>query len=119
MSKISDQKDTNGNFIGDSCEDIIKKSTDSDGDGIDDTKDACPDAPENFNGIDDTDGCPDFPTIVVDDIDPGVKAVQCNACPCPYVQDAADIKAGDKIRAVLMNSGSSTPLSTSSPYIVN
>lgn len=32
---------------------------DSDGDGIPDVLDACPDDPETFNGVDDEDGCPD------------------------------------------------------------
>jgi outer membrane protein OmpA-like peptidoglycan-associated protein len=32
---------------------------DQDGDGIPDAKDACPDAPEVVNGVDDEDGCPD------------------------------------------------------------
>jgi outer membrane protein OmpA-like peptidoglycan-associated protein len=33
--------------------------TDRDGDGILDRDDQCPDEPENFNGFQDTDGCPD------------------------------------------------------------
>lgn len=32
---------------------------DRDGDGIPDSVDKCPDQPETFNGVDDTDGCPD------------------------------------------------------------
>jgi outer membrane protein OmpA-like peptidoglycan-associated protein len=32
---------------------------DSDGDGIPDDRDKCPDAPENYNGCNDEDGCPD------------------------------------------------------------
>ena len=32
---------------------------DSDGDGIPDERDGCPTTPENFNGYQDTDGCPD------------------------------------------------------------
>lgn len=34
---------------------------DRDGDGYADAVDRCPDAPENFNGLDDADGCPDDP----------------------------------------------------------
>ena len=34
---------------------------DSDGDGIPDANDACPYQPENFNGYQDDDGCPDTP----------------------------------------------------------
>ncbi|MBX3181225.1 MAG: OmpA family protein [Polyangiaceae bacterium] len=37
------------------------KPGDRDGDGYLDTEDACPDEPENFNGYQDTDGCPDDP----------------------------------------------------------
>jgi hypothetical protein len=32
---------------------------DRDGDGIADTNDKCPDDPEDFDGFDDEDGCPD------------------------------------------------------------
>lgn len=34
-------------------------NTDTDGDGIPDRLDACPDAPEDFNGFSDKDGCPE------------------------------------------------------------
>ena len=34
-------------------------SLDSDGDGIPDDRDACPNDPEDFNGFEDQDGCPD------------------------------------------------------------
>ena len=37
----------------------IKRPTDTDGDGIPDTRDDCPNEPETFNGVDDDDGCPD------------------------------------------------------------
>jgi hypothetical protein len=36
-------------------------SPDKDGDTIDDSDDKCPDQPENFNGIEDGDGCPETP----------------------------------------------------------
>ncbi|MEM3208153.1 MAG: NERD domain-containing protein [Halobacteria archaeon] len=36
---------------------------DIDGDGIPDDRDACPNAPEKFNGFEDTDGCPDVVPI--------------------------------------------------------
>jgi OmpA-OmpF porin, OOP family len=36
-------------------------SPDKDGDTIDDQDDKCPDQPENFDGIEDEDGCPDAP----------------------------------------------------------
>jgi hypothetical protein len=34
---------------------------DSDGDHVPDDRDACPDEKENYNGVDDEDGCPEFP----------------------------------------------------------
>jgi hypothetical protein len=37
----------------------VQKKADSDGDGIPDSRDACPNEPEIFNGVDDEDGCPD------------------------------------------------------------
>ena len=36
-----------------------QNSPDTDGDGIPDSSDACPNAPEDFNGYQDVDGCPD------------------------------------------------------------
>lgn len=38
---------------------LIKKRIDRDGDGIPDDKDACPDRPEDFDGFQDEEGCPD------------------------------------------------------------
>jgi hypothetical protein len=35
------------------------KKADADGDGIPDSRDACPNEPEIFNGVEDEDGCPD------------------------------------------------------------
>ncbi len=40
---------------------ITPKVGDRDGDGIPDTVDKCPDQPENYNGFEDEDGCPDDP----------------------------------------------------------
>jgi hypothetical protein len=36
---------------------------DTDGDGISDSKDACPTIPETINGIDDADGCPEYDVL--------------------------------------------------------
>ena len=38
---------------------LIKKNLDKDGDGILDNVDACPEKPEDFDGFEDEDGCPD------------------------------------------------------------
>lgn len=35
------------------------RSTDRDGDGIVDARDMCPEMPEDLDGVDDDDGCPD------------------------------------------------------------
>lgn len=40
---------------------VVEAPGDRDGDGILDPDDACPDVPENFNGFQDSDGCPDDP----------------------------------------------------------
>lgn len=49
----ADQIDTDGDGMGDACD------TDDDGDGIPDTNDNCSKQPENYNGYQDNDGCPD------------------------------------------------------------
>jgi outer membrane protein OmpA-like peptidoglycan-associated protein len=40
---------------------VEAKPGDRDGDGIPDAEDKCPDNPENYNGFEDDDGCPDDP----------------------------------------------------------
>jgi outer membrane protein OmpA-like peptidoglycan-associated protein len=42
-------------------EPVIAREGDRDGDGIPDEMDKCPDQPENYNGFEDADGCPDDP----------------------------------------------------------
>ncbi|MEI6426060.1 MAG: PKD domain-containing protein [Candidatus Absconditabacteria bacterium] len=67
-----DQIDTNNNNIGDGLDVILNTGTssgntailnsflDSDNDGIPDNQDLCPLLPETYNGIQDTDGCPEI-----------------------------------------------------------
>ena len=46
----------------DGCPDFVGDDSgvpDSDGDGINDYNDLCPNQPETFNGVFDRDGCPD------------------------------------------------------------
>jgi len=60
-----DQTDTDGDGIGDACDD------DDDGDGVPDVSDECPLVPEDPDGVDDGDGCPDTDmSVVVDKDDP-------------------------------------------------
>lgn len=49
---------------------------DADGDGFLDPNDRCPKEPENFNGVEDADGCPDDP-----DTDGDGRADSVDACP--------------------------------------
>ena len=106
----TNQVDLNGNFIGDVCENIIKENSDSDGDGIIDEEDLCPDTPENMNGVEDADGCPEFTDVP--QIPAGITP-QCNACPCPYVQTDADLQQGDKVRAILLDESGKVRINTS------
>src|SRR5262249_43780361 len=39
---------------------------DSDADGIPDADDMCPEEPENFNGFEDSDGCPDRARVIIE-----------------------------------------------------
>ncbi|MCA9705955.1 MAG: OmpA family protein [Myxococcales bacterium] len=54
---IPDRRDSCPNEWGDGADGC--PIPDQDGDGILDTKDSCENEPENFNGIEDEDGCPD------------------------------------------------------------
>ena len=58
-----DQRDSDDDALGDLCDDSDEprpEDSDEDGDGIKDDKDACPEIPENKNGIEDLDGCPEI-----------------------------------------------------------
>jgi OOP family OmpA-OmpF porin len=61
----------------------VPKPGDRDGDGITDNVDKCPDVPENFNGYQDEDGCPDDPDTDGDGIPDSKDA-------CPTVKEDTD-----------------------------
>jgi len=64
-----DQLDTDGDGDGDVCDD------DDDGDGIDDTADDCPLTAEDFDGIDDADGCPETDVSLIVEKDDPIEVV--------------------------------------------
>lgn len=62
------------------------RSFDRDGDGIPDARDRCPDAPEDCDGYEDDDGCPD------DDNDGDRIPDVCDRCPdSPEIYGRADL----------------------------
>jgi len=80
---------------------------DRDGDGIVDSLDKCPDNPENYNGFQDEDGCPDDPDTDLDGIpdsadqcvlDPEDKDNYLDEDGCPDIDNDADqiLDAKDK-----------------------
>lgn len=90
---------------------------DADGDGIKDSVDSCPTVPENINGIEDTDGCPDgivtytFPDTLL-------RPWACNSCPCQYATNDSTLMPWDVIKAFLYNRGGSTAILGSNTYTI-
>jgi len=74
--------------------------TDSDNDGIPDKDDYCTYIPENYNGINDKDGCPE---IEVPDNKPTLKIDNCNSCPCQFADYKAAFLPWMSIQAILVN----------------
>lgn len=90
---------------------------DRDGDGIKDDEDACPTIPENFNGIQDDDGCPEvLPIFTFPDstLKPGI----CNMCPCQFARNDSALLPGDILKAMLYDKGTNQRVTTSNQYIV-
>ena len=56
---VSQSHDLNGDSDGDGIADSDEGSGDTDGDGIPDSRDECPRLPEDIDGFQDEDGCPD------------------------------------------------------------
>jgi hypothetical protein len=121
------QEDSNTNWIGNQCEWYSYNTwtgnnttnnwtwsnsnswtllNDSDGDGISDTQDQCPQLQETYNGYQDSDGCPELwnnnpcTTQVLWDSFVGFECLQ---CPCQYIQEDSDLNPWDIIRATLRN----------------
>jgi len=82
------------------------REKDTDLDGIVDSRDLCPDMKENYNGIDDFDGCPEIGAELacegknIEDVQPLI-AITCNQCPCPLADITADLTNNDTIKAIL------------------
>lgn len=129
----SDQSDLNIDYIGDACKDSLwvilddfdnknwdnwdtvgdNSNNDRDGDGITDSTDQCPNLAENYNGINDLDGCPEiwnakncpayrtleWPWDCDDVLCPG----PCFSCPCQFADYASDLAPGDKVWAKLFD----------------
>jgi hypothetical protein len=89
--------DTDGDGLSDGSEvanDTNPLSPDTDGDTILDGADECPKEPETFNGINDTDGCPDLTPAIDSDGD----GVSDSADNCPAVPNADQLDSdGDGI----------------------
>lgn len=59
--KNPDQVDSDADGIWDACDTNSQgQEMDTDGDGINDEDDSCPNIPENTNGVEDEDGCPEI-----------------------------------------------------------
>jgi len=78
----ADQSDGDGNKMGDACE----------------LHDLCPTIPEDVDGIDDTDGCPE----VIDNTSPNPPGVYVNRGPlCDFLDFEADFMPGDTIMTAI------------------
>lgn len=83
------------------------ETSDKDHDGISDTNDICPDIQEIYNGIEDTDWCPELweenqcTSAVAGEHYVGIE--DCQQCPCQYLTEWADLQWWDCVRATLRN----------------
>ncbi len=118
FKRNTNQKDSNGDGIGDSCQKDFGewdgKNIDTDGDGIPDEDDHCPLLPETFNMIVDRDGCPELQSDdsdthdtdgdgIDDSIDdyvwkPIITPAVCDRCPCVYSDFAYDLAEYDSVQ---------------------
>ena len=82
-----------------SCPQDIK-TCDADGDKIPDPIDECPNIPEDYNGIQDSDGCPEPPSQCLGE-NCTLVSPNCNKCPCQYADFSNTLHPNDKVRARL------------------
>lgn len=76
---------------------------DRDGDGIPDVYDRCPDVPEDKNGIEDEDWCPEIPAPCLDNEKCPLVNPVCNSCPCQFADFSNTLHKNDSIRAKLFD----------------
>ncbi len=114
------QMDINNNGRWDQCDNLInlinsdawnnkENIIDSDWDWIPDHLDACPLIPENYNGIEDFDWCPEIWLNESCNIWPNNMKIpenniiqnECLSCPCAFSDFANDLNINDKVKAIL------------------
>jgi hypothetical protein len=104
IDRNADQIDANINGKWDICEDLFvgswTQNDDIDGDGILNSRDACLNIPENHNGFQDSDGCPEVGEHDICSQKPYTQPI-CVQCPCPYFDAGGDLIPGQQVRATL------------------
>lgn len=138
-----DQMDLNNNWWWDQCDNLLNFNNknsdywdnswikDSDWDWIPDHLDACPEIPENYNGIEDSDGCPEiwasencsiwnmkYNIWWINDNwinDNTIIVSECFSCPCVFSDFANDLNIDDKVKAILRDINMETLYSESIP----
>ena len=135
--KNENQMDINNNGRWDQCDSLISlinisawnnkdSIIDSDWDWIPDHLDACPLIPENYNGVEDFDWCPEIGTNVncaiwsknIATIENTITQKECLACPCEFSDFANDLNINDTVKAVLWDFDMKTIYSESIPESV-
>ena len=91
---------------------------DRDNDGLPDSRDACPDIPENGNGVQDDDGCPELPGWGNVPSRSTIQVNGCVQCPCPKVDYEAQVLPGDRVKAVLTDPSGEIVYSHTAPRVV-
>jgi PKD repeat protein len=140
-----DQWDADGDAIGDPCDASDEpnlEEDDTDGDWIPDTEDACPEVPENKNGTEDEDWCPEITPWSGwwgggwgwwsssagsssagwgwwwGTNDPWVQPDECIQCPCPKADFISELMPWDRVKAVLVDPSEEIIYSHSAPRVI-